>query len=298
VNRVWIDQPSFTKLFDGDVNSANLAEKLTTHYYSDNDATPVKFVALFDKALACGKMELPLFSDKAKRGISGGIDEFYEWCRPESDLWFCVDCSTPQRRTVSEIRSEYNITLSVPKLIDSTPSIFFSQKTKFLASVKSTLGKHNAVYALACFAWLQSALKIVSAAPRVDISPGAVREVCLDMIESSQFSFANLWTQRLRLAGLVAHIERSFAFDYCVANNSSSVTRFFPGNQSVPLSDPLGVGVSAQKLLRHEKFSQLDVLTKGEKDDGKKAIQEVMTSSLKKVPLEFMRGDWSPACLV
>merc|ERR1711933_467925 len=102
----------------------------------------------------------------------------------------------------------------------------FSRKTQFLQNAKRVLGSNNAIFVLSSFGWLQSALKIISASGRVDVSLEGVAQICRGMIEKGEVCFPNLWAQRLRLAGLVAHIER--AYGLLKTSNTVREVYFFP----------------------------------------------------------------------
>lgn len=210
-----------------------------------------------------------------------------------SDEFFCVECKGRTPVPKPRVQLEQRLCSLLPHLMDAGPDVPLAKKAQVLLECEQALGKFHFCWLLACFSWLQSVVQMLSRARTVDISLIEIADRCRQLALSAEWCCRGNWVQRLRLLGLVAHVERGL-----FPRGATSVSRalatvkeeegraqsggeggdvedvlggggdlglefFPPPGRRLPLDDPLACGLSIRKLVKHAKFQHLEVLVRG-----------------------------------
>ncbi|CAD7963830.1 unnamed protein product [Amoebophrya sp. A120] len=162
------------------------------------------------------------------------------------DRYFCTDCGNfSQFLTPDQLAREQRIGAMLPTVLDSNSAGATREKKDALVQeIEAHFGIYHYSWSLAAFAWLQSVLLEVGRTDRIDLNLSQVKKRCEMLRDTTKVCFEHCWVQRLRLLGLVAHLERVLGLKALV----------------LPAPDPLEVNVPVvTKMLRHDKFRHLDI---------------------------------------
>eukprot|EP00392_Amoebophrya_sp_AT5.2_P000577 g578.t1 len=239
------------------------------------------------------------------------------------DVYYCLDCGNDKQEvSPALLQVEQALTKRVPDVIDAELRLYtFQQRQELLAAFEQHFGRFHYGWCLACFGYLQACLTIVASQARVDVCLQDVKKRCLELDEAAATCFKQNYLQRLRLTGLIAHIEKALA-----------PLGLFKGALGLPLYDPLSVwgveGVGPTKhrpsesdpsttatssaptaaggttlttptsitknvvtgLLRHEKFRYLDVFLWKRRDEV--FDPEFEKFILGKCSTKLVNGEW------
>ncbi|CAD7963158.1 unnamed protein product [Amoebophrya sp. A25] len=232
------------------------------------------------------------------------------------DVYFCTSCGYKEQQLTQELKKKEDFLIkSVPSLLDhnspkgTLPEIVeeLERKEAYLGELEQSFGRFHYAWALGCFAWLQSVLALVMRVNRVDLDIALVVSRCVALEEVSRVCFRDCWVQRLRLLGLVAHVQKTLKlFPAQHGGGSSSSSSGVQQLSPLPNLNPLGCKEGAnvvKRLLRHaDKFEHLNIFQYDVEEDDRMAqgpLQRISYSkpAIESISSELLEGDWRPVVL-